>query len=183
MNPWHDVKSGDNAPQIVNALIEIPKGSKGKFELDKESGLIKLDRILYSSVHYPANYGFIPQTYCGDNDPLDILVFSSIPLPVRCLLDAKVIGVMRMVDSGEIDDKIIAVAANDIFVSYRNDISELPPHSTVEMRAFFEDYKNLEHKEVIVEEFLGREKAYEIVNEAIELYQTTFNNIVNSTRN
>ncbi|CAN5168298.1 inorganic diphosphatase [soil metagenome] len=174
MNPWHDVKYGDNAPEIVNALIEIPKGSKGKFELDKESGLIKLDRVLYSSVHYPANYGFIPQTYCDDNDPLDILVFSSIPLPVRCLLDAKVSGVMRMVDSGEIDDKIIAVAANDISVSYRNDISELPPHTTVEMRAFFEDYKNLEHKQVVVEEFLGREKAFEIVNEAIELYKNNF---------
>lgn len=174
MNPWHDISYGKDSPEVVQAIIEISKGSKGKFELDKESGLIRLDRVLYSSVHYPANYGFIPQTYCDDNDPLDILVFASIEIPKMCLIDAKVIGVMRMVDSGEIDDKIIAVAANDISVSYRNDISELPPHTTLEMQTFFEDYKNLEHKEVIVEEFYGREKAYEIVNEAIELYRTTF---------
>lgn len=174
MNAWHDISPGKDAPEIVNSIIEISKGSKGKFELDKESGLIRLDRVLYSSVHYPANYGFIPQTYCDDNDPLDILVFSSIEIPKMCLIDAKVIGVMRMVDSGEIDDKIIAVAANDISVSYRNDISELPPHTTIEMQTFFEDYKNLEHKEVVVEEFFGREKAYEIINESIELYKTTF---------
>lgn len=174
MNPWHDISFGKDAPEVVQAIIEISKGSKGKFELDKESGLIRLDRVLYSSVHYPANYGFIPQTYCDDNDPLDILVFASIEIPKMCLIDAKVIGVMRMVDSGEVDDKIIAVAANDISVSYRNDISELPPHTTLEMQTFFEDYKNLEHKEVVVEEFYGREKAYEIVNEAIELYRTTF---------
>lgn len=176
MNPWHDISYGKNAPEVVSSIIEISKGSKGKFELDKESGLIRLDRVLYSSVHYPANYGFIPQTYCDDNDPLDILVFSSIEIPKMCLIDAKVIGVMRMVDSGEIDDKIIAVAANDISVSYRNDISELPPHTTIEMQTFFEDYKNLEHKEVVVEEFYGREKAYEIINESIELYKTTFTN-------
>lgn len=174
MNPWHDIHYGKNSPEIVNSIIEISKGSKGKFELDKESGLIRLDRVLYSSVHYPANYGFIPQTFCDDNDPLDILVFSSIEIPKMCLIDAKVIGVMRMVDSGEVDDKIIAVAANDISVSYRNDISELPPHTTLEMQTFFEDYKNLEHKEVVVEQFYGREKAYEIIIEAIELYKTTF---------
>jgi len=174
MNAWHDVSYVEKAAKVVSSLIEISKGSKGKFELDKKSGLIKLDRVLYSSVHYPANYGFIPQTFCDDNDPLDILVFSSIEIPQMCLMDAKVIGVMRMVDQGEIDDKIIAVAANDISVSYRNDILELPPHTTLEMQTFFEDYKNLEHKEVVVEEFLGHEKAYEIINEAIELYKTTF---------
>lgn len=174
MNPWHDISCGRDAPGVVNAIIEISKGSKGKFELDKDSGLIRLDRVLYSSVHYPANYGFIPQTFCDDKDPLDILVFASIEIPKMCLIDAKVIGVMRMVDSGEIDDKILAVAANDISVSHLNDISELPPHTTIEMRAFFEDYKNLEHKEVVVEEFYGREKAYEIINEAIALYETTF---------
>lgn len=174
MNPWHDISYGKDAPAVVSSIIEISKGSKGKFELDKESGLIRLDRVLYSSVHYPANYGFIPQTYCDDRDPLDILVFASIEIPKMCLIDAKVIGVMRMIDSGEVDDKIIAVAANDISVSYRNDISELPPHTTLEMQTFFEDYKNLEHKEVSVEEFYGREKAFEIVREAIELYKNTF---------
>ncbi len=174
MNPWHDISYGKDAPEVVSSIIEISKGSKGKFELDKESGLIRLDRVLYSSVHYPANYGFIPQTYCDDNDPLDILVFASIEIPKMCLIDAKVIGVMRMIDSGEIDDKIIAVAANDISVSYRNDISELPTHTTLEMQTFFEDYKILEEKEVLVEEFYGREKAFEIINEAIELYKKTF---------
>lgn len=174
MNPWHDISYGEKAPEVVSSIIEITKGSKGKFELDKESGLIKLDRVLYSSVHYPANYGFIPQTYCDDKDPLDILVFASIEIPKMCLIDAKVIGVMRMVDAGEIDDKIIAVAANDISVSHRNDISELPPHTTLEMQTFFEDYKNLEHGDVTVEEFHGRERAFEIVNEAIELYREVF---------
>lgn len=174
MNPWHDIPPGDRAPAVVNAIIEIPRGSKGKFELDKESGLIRLDRVLYSSVHYPANYGFIPQTYCDDRDPLDILVFASIEIPQMCLIDAKVIGAMRMIDSGETDDKIIAVAANDISVSHRDDISELPPHTTLEMRTFFEDYKSLEHKQVTVEKFLGREPACEIVDEAIGLYREIF---------
>ena len=109
MNPWHDVHFGDKAPEIVKAIIEIPKGSKGKYEIDKESGLIKLDRALFSAVHYPANYGFIPKTYADDKDPLDILVITSLELPHLCLVEAKVIGVMRMVDQGEMDDKIIAV--------------------------------------------------------------------------
>ncbi len=173
-NPWHDINPGKNSPSIVNAIIEIPKGSQGKFEIDKESGLIKLDRVLFSSVHYPANYGFIPQTYCGDHDPLDILVFTSVELPHLCLLEAKVIGVMRMVDQGETDDKIIAVANNDIGFNYINDLSELPPHTTLEMKRFFEDYKLLEHKEVEVKEFYSRDKALEIIQEAIQLYKETF---------
>ncbi|MCU0437508.1 MAG: inorganic diphosphatase [Raineya sp.] len=174
MNPWHDIPVGDNPPEIVNAIIEIPKGSKGKFEIHKESGLLMLDRVLFSAVHYPANYGFIPQTYCGDKDPLDILVIMSIDLPPLCMIDAKVIGVMRMVDQGETDDKIIAVALNDMSVNHINDISELPPHTTVEIRRFFEDYKKLENKQVVVEEFLGKEDALKIVQESIELYKETF---------
>lgn len=173
-NPWHHVKTGDNAPEVVTGIIEIPQGSKGKFELDKDSGMLKLDRVLFSSVHYPAHYGFIPQTYCDDKDPLDILVLTSIELPQMCLIDAKVIGVMHMVDQGEADDKIIAVALNDMSVNHINDISELPPHTIVEMRRFFEDYKKLEHKEVVVNEFMGREVALRIVEESIELYRTTF---------
>lgn len=121
-NPWHFVSPGEKAPEIVRALIEIPTGSKAKYELDKESGLIKLDRILFSAVHYPANYGFIPMTYGDDHDPLDILVICSVELEVMSLVDAKVIGVMRMVDQGELDDKIIAVAANDQSVNFYNDI-------------------------------------------------------------
>ncbi|QQS38336.1 MAG: inorganic diphosphatase [Ignavibacteriales bacterium] len=169
-NPWHSVSPGKNIPEIVNSIIEIPKGSKGKYELDKESGLLKLDRVLYSSVHYPANYGFIPQTYCDDKDPLDILVICSIDVDPLCLIESKVIGVMRMVDDDEEDDKIIAVAKNDMAVNYINDISELPPHTIVELRRFFEDYKKLEHKHVIVDEFLGKEEAYRIINDSVNLY-------------
>jgi inorganic pyrophosphatase len=169
-NPWHNVSPGQEVPRTVNGIIEIPKGSKGKYELDKETGLLRLDRVLYSSVHYPANYGFIPRTYCDDNDPLDILIICSIDVAPLCLVEAKVIGVMHMVDDDEQDDKIIAVAKNDMAVNYINDITELPPHTVVELKRFFEDYKMLEHKQVVVEQFLGREEAYRIVMDAIGLY-------------
>jgi inorganic pyrophosphatase len=166
---------GDKCPQRVNAIIEIPKGSKCKYEIDKDYGLLKLDRVLFSSVMYPANYGFIPQTYCDDNDPLDILVICSQEVVPLCLVEAKVIGVMHMVDKGERDDKIIAVAANDMSVNYINDITDLPPHTEAEITRFFEDYKKLEHStSVTVEQFEGREAAYRIIEESIELYKTTF---------
>jgi len=173
-NPWHAVPFGEDAPQQVTAIIEIQKKSKGKYELDKETGMLKLDRVLFSSMHYPANYGFIPQTYCDDKDPLDILVICSIDIRPLTIVEAKVIGVMQMIDNNEEDDKIIAVAAHDMSVNHINDISELPPHTLLEMRRFFEDYKKLENKEVIVENFLGREAAYEIVQRSIELYKETF---------
>ena len=170
-NPWHSVSAGKESPQVVNSIIEIPKGSKGKYELDKESGLLRLDRVLYSSVHYPANYGFIPRTYSDDKDPLDILVICSIDVDPLSIIESKVIGVMHMIDDDEQDDKIVAVANNDMAVNYINDISELPPHTVVELRRFFEDYKKLEHKQVVVEQFLGREEAYRIINESVELYE------------
>ncbi|HEX8350795.1 MAG TPA: inorganic diphosphatase [Hymenobacter sp.] len=173
-NPWHDVERGDKSPGVVNGIIEIPKGSKGKYELDKKSGLLKLDRVLFSAVHYPAAYGFIPQTYCDDKDPLDILVICSVDVVPMCIIDAKVIGVMQMVDQDEEDDKIIAVAANDVSVNHFNDISDLPPHTLLEMRRFFEDYKALEHKQVTVERFMGREEAYRIIEDSIKLYNETF---------
>ncbi|UOQ73717.1 inorganic diphosphatase [Hymenobacter cellulosilyticus] len=173
-NPWHDVERGENAPAIVNGIIEIPKGSKGKYELDKDSGMLKLDRVLFSAVHYPAAYGFIPQTYCDDKDPLDILVICSVDIVPMCLVDAKVIGVMQMIDGDEEDDKIIAVAAHDISVNHYNDIADLPPHTLLEMRRFFEDYKALEHKQVTVERFMGREDAYRIIEDSIKLYNDTF---------
>jgi inorganic pyrophosphatase len=171
MHPWHDIEPGNDAPAFVKSIIEIPKGSKGKYELDKESGLLRLDRVLFSSVHYPANYGFIPQTYCDDQDPLDILVICSIDVIPMCIIEAKVIGAMEMVDGDERDDKIIAVARHDMSVNYINDLSELPPHTLVELRRFFEDYKMLEHKDVIVEQFLPREQAFEIVLESMKLYR------------
>lgn len=173
-NPWHNVSYGDNVPQIVNGIIEIPKGTRAKYELDKESGLLLLDRVLYSSVYYPANYGFIPQTYCDDKDPLDILVLSQIDVVPLCIVPAKVVGVMRMLDGGEADDKIIAVAAGDPSVNHMNDISELPKHFISEMRNFFEDYKKLENKTVKVEEFENAKVAQEILQKAIEDYNKMF---------
>jgi inorganic pyrophosphatase len=169
-NPWHNVPAGKELPKIVNGIIEIPKGSKGKYELDKESGLLRLDRVLFSAVYYPVNYGFIPRTYCDDFDPLDILVICSIDVDPLCVVEAKVIGAMHMIDNNERDDKIISVAKNDMSVNYINNIDELPPHTMVELKRFFEDYKKLEHKEVVVQEFLQKEEAYKIINESINLY-------------
>lgn len=174
INPWHDVNIGKEAPEYVMGVIEIPKGSKGKYELDKKTGMLLLDRVLFSAVHYPANYGFIPQTFCEDHDPLDILIISQIDIPSMTLVHAKVIGVMRMIDGGEADDKIIAVAAGDQSVNYINDIEELPPHLMKEVHRFFEDYKKLENKEVIVEDFLGKDEAMRIINESIAMYDRNF---------
>jgi len=170
-NPWHDVTVGKNVPEIVNAIIEIPKNTRAKYELDKESGLLKLDRVLYGSMYYPANYGFIPQTYCDDKDPLDILVLSQITIQPLCIVEAKVIGVMQMVDGDEKDDKIIAVACHDMSVNHIEDVSELPRHFFRELRNFFEDYKKLEQKEVIVEEFQKKDVAIEIVEQSIIDYR------------
>lgn len=173
-HPWHGVPTGESAPRVVNAVIEIPQGQRAKYEIDKASGLLKLDRIIYSSFYYPCNYGFIPQTYGGDKDPLDILVITSMPVQAMCLMEAKVIGVMQMIDSGDADDKIIAVAAHDPSVNHINDIEELRKHWFDELRHFFEEYKKLENKAVKVEEFGNREFAYQIINEAIEYYKENF---------
>ena len=163
-HPWHDVNIGNSSPQIVNAIIEISRGSKAKYEVDKETGLLRLDRVLHSAFYYPINYGFIPQTFAGDGDPLDILVLSQIDIAPLSIVTAKVIGVMRLIDKG-IDDKIISVCANDISVSHINSLEELPPHLMSEIKHFFEQYKKLEHTEVVVDEFFSKEKAYEIIDQ------------------
>ncbi|RUA12085.1 MAG: inorganic diphosphatase [Flavobacteriia bacterium] len=170
-NPWHTVNIGVEAPNIVNGVIEIPRGTRAKYELDKDSGLLRLDRVLYASMYYPANYGFIPKTYCDDGDPLDILILSQITIVPMCIVSAKVIGVMRMLDQGEHDDKIIAVAENDMSVNHFNDITELPDHFIIELRNFFEDYKKLEKKTVEVKEFQNAELAREIVRQSIFDYK------------
>jgi inorganic pyrophosphatase len=174
LHPWHGVDPGEQAPRIVNAVIEIPQGSRAKYEIDKPSGLLRLDRVIYSSFYYPSNYGFIPQTYGDDKDPLDILVLSSLSIQPMCLVTAKVIGVMQMIDQGDGDDKIIAVAANDPSINYINNIEELPKHFFSELRHFFEEYKALENKTVKVEEFQDKSMALIIIQEAMDAYKKHF---------
>lgn len=173
-HPWHGVPYGDNAPRLVNAVIEIPQGSRAKYEIDKDSGLLKLDRVIYSSFYYPCNYGFIPQTYGDDKDPLDILVITSLPVQALCIMEAKVVGVMQMIDNGDGDDKIIAVAANDPGVNHYNNMEELPPHFFSELRHFFEEYKRLENKKVIVEEFGDKTTALKVIQDAVDSYKEHF---------
>ena len=174
LHPWHGVDPGENAPRIVNGVIEIPKGSRAKYEIDKPSGLLRLDRVIHSSFQYPINYGFIPQTLGDDKDPLDILVLSVVSVQPLCLVEARVIGVMQMVDSGDADDKIIAVANTDPSVNYINNIEEMPRHFFSELRHFFEEYKKLENKTVIVEEFQDKATALKIITDALNLYKDTF---------
>ncbi len=169
-HPWHDVETGIEAPSTVNAIIEISRGSKAKYEVDKATGLLRLDRVLHAAFFYPINYGFIPQTYAGDGDPLDILVLSQVDIQPLSIVTAKVIGVMRMIDQG-MDDKIIAVCANDISVAHIGSLDELPPHLMSEIRHFFEQYKKLEHTEVVVDQFMDKEKAFEIINQSIFDYK------------
>ena len=140
----------------------------------RPAGLLRLDRVLFSSVYYPANYGFIPQTYCDDDDPLDILIISQIDFVPLCLVEARVIGVMQMLDGGEADDKIIAVAAHDVSVNHIRSLEELPPHFMLEIRHFFEEYKRLENKTVVVEPFRDKTVAHQIVLQSIEDYKAKF---------
>lgn len=173
-HPWHEVSVGENPPEVVNAIIEIPKGSRAKYEIDKASGLIKLDRVIYASMYYPLNYGFIPQTLGDDHDPLDIVVLTQVTVVPRCLISAKVIGVMQMIDHGEADDKIIAVAETDQSVSHINDVKDLPEHLVAELKHFFENYKTLENKEVIVNDLLHKEDAHRIIRRSIDVYKQTY---------
>ena len=174
MHPWHGVHYGDRAPEQVNALIEIPEGSRAKYEIDKKTGLLKLDRVIYSSFHYPVNYGFIPQTLGLDNDPLDILVLCSQTIQPLCLVEATIIGNMQMIDSGAKDDKIIAVATKDPSVNYLTSMDELPKHFLNELKNYFEQYKVLENKQVQIEDFQDKKEAFAIINDAIELYKKQF---------
>jgi inorganic pyrophosphatase len=174
LHPWHGASYGDKMPDVVNAIIEIPQGSRTKYEVDKETGLLKLDRVVYSSFHYPVNYGFIPKTLGLDGDPLDILVLCSQSIQPLCLVKATVIGNMQMIDSGEEDDKIIAVATNDPSVNHINSIEELPKHFLSELRNYFEQYKVLENKQVQIEDFQTKDVAYRIILDSVELYKQKF---------
>jgi inorganic pyrophosphatase len=175
LHPWHDIPTMDAGdPAVFHVVVEIAKGSKVKYELDKPSGILRVDRILYTSTIYPANYGFLPQTYCDDGDPLDALVLNSEPVEPLSLLRARAIGVMRMEDSGKLDDKLIAVHVDDPEYADYTDMSQLPKHLARQIRHFFEEYKVLEHKTVVVEEFLGPEEAGKVLREAVALYTATY---------
>ncbi|MBP3322298.1 MAG: inorganic diphosphatase [Clostridia bacterium] len=173
-NIWHDISPKRITPEDFIAVVEISKGSKKKYELDKETGLIMLDRILYTSTHYPANYGFIPRTYGDDNDPMDVLLLCSESLEPMSLVRAYPIGVISMMDSNRRDEKIIAIPFSDPTYNHYRDISELPCHMFDEMRHFFAVYKNLEHKETAVNEVMGREEAIKVVAESIDHYIDVF---------
>jgi len=174
LHPWHGAHYGEKSPEIVNGLIEISQGSRAKYEIDKTTGLLILDRVIYSSFHYPVNYGFIPQTLGEDGDPLDILVMCSESIRPLCLVEATVIGNMQMIDNGEKDDKIIAVATNDPTVNHFKDVNDLPKHFITVLRNYFENYKVLENKIVEIDEFQDKEAAYEIIKRSIEFYNQTF---------
>lgn len=171
MHPWHDITFKFHPDEPVPAIIEVPRGSKVKYELDKKYGIPRVDRILFSAVHYPANYGFIPQTLGLDGDPLDILILCQEPVVPMSLMYGKPIGVMEMTDQGQLDDKIIAVHSHDPEFSHVNSIDELPPHRLKEVKRFFEDYKALENKVVTVDKFLDRAAAHQVIEAALKLYQ------------
>lgn len=172
MNIWHDINSDRIQPDDFIAVIEIAKGSKKKYELDKQTGMIILDRILYTSTHYPANYGFIPKTFADDDDPLDVLVLSSESIDPLVLVRVYPIGVITMIDNGRNDEKIIAIPYSDpTYHSYKS-IEDLPGHIFAEMQHFFQVYKELEHKQTAVNEVKGRDEATEIIKNAIERYKS-----------
>lgn len=174
IHPWHDLKPGDGVPEEFNALIEIPLRSNVKYELDKQSGLIKVDRVLYSAVYYPANYGFIPQTLAEDGDPLDVLVLCQEPAVPLAIMHGRAVGLMTMMDSGVLDHKIIAVATGDPEFNSYKEAGEIPAHYRLMLRRFFQDYKQLEHKTVEVDEIAAAATAYPIIEAALARYKKKY---------
>ena len=172
MHPWHDLPTyADPGAAICHAVVEVPKGSKVKYELDKRTGLLRVDRILYSSVIYPANYGFVPRTYCYDGDPLDVLVLNSEPVQAMSVLRARIIGLMRMADDGKQDDKLIAAHVDDPAFADYHELNQLPHHVERQIQRFFEDYKALEGKSVVVDDFFSATDAVAILVAAEKLYE------------
>ena len=174
MNIWHDMDPKQITPKNFAAVIEISKGSRCKYELDKHTGLLRLDRVLYTSTHYPASYGFIPRTFADDGDPLDVLVLCNEPIQPLTLVQVYPIGVMRMLDDGHIDDKIIAVPFTDPNYNTYRSIDELPAHIFDEIMHFFKVYKQLENKQTDIKELYNREEAEKIVRDAIDGYVENF---------
>jgi len=174
MNPWHDIDRSRVTPESFVAVIEIPKGSKKKYELDKATGLIKLDRILFTATHYPSNYGFIPKTYADDNDPLDVLVLCSETLDPLTMVECYPIGVVKMVDNDEVDEKIIAIPFRDPVYSGYRDVSTLPQHILTEISHFFEVYKALEHSDTSVKMIVDRDVALKVISDSLTRYEQMF---------
>ena len=174
MNIWHDIDPAMISPENFSALIEIPLGGKCKYELDKRTGILRLDRVLYTSTHYPANYGFIPRTYADDGDPLDVLVIGNEPIYPMTLVQVYPIGVMRMIDGGRLDDKIIAVPFSDPNYNMITSIDDLPTHIFDEIMHFFSVYKQLENKQTAVKELYCTDEAKKIIADAIEGYKKKF---------
>ncbi|MDH4183826.1 MAG: inorganic diphosphatase [Nitrospinota bacterium] len=179
-HPWFDIDLGPKAPSQVRAFIEIERNSRLKLELEKHTGFLIVDRILHGAVHYPHSYGFIPQTYCDDHDPLDIFVLCTETIPSGTIVDARVIGAMRMTDQGELDDKIIAVSVGDPAFEEIFNITQLPPYQRRELKKFFEEYKTLENKEVKVEDFLNHTEATEAVQIAMDTYSRDVKKIMST---
>ena len=169
---WHDIPVGIDSPEVFNVVVEIPKSCKNKYEVDKDLGIVRVDRVLHSSSIYPHNYGFIPQTYAHDNDPLDVLLLSQVLIHPGCVVYAKAIGVMEMLDGGKVDSKILAVQVGDPAFNHYKEAAQLPEYMAREIKRFFEEYKILENKEVLVEDFEPSEKAKKIIVECTKRYDT-----------
>jgi len=176
MNIWHDIEEDRVKKDDFVGVVEIPRGCNNKYELDKKTGLLKLDRILYTATHYPANYGFIPRTYAGDNDPLDVLIICQEAIYPLTLVECYPIGALRMIDNNEEDEKIIAIAKHDPFLNTYKDISEIPAQVSAEIKHFFEVYKQLEGKQTTVDKIMGREEAEQIIEKCMENYKEKFLN-------
>lgn len=174
MNLWHEISAGENIPNVINVIVEIPKGSKNKYEIDKENGLIKLDRAMKSAQDYPFDYGFMPQSLWDDGDALDVVLLTTYPLYPGILVEARPVAVMRMIDGGEGDDKIIAVPKNDPRFEEIQELEDINKHTIKEIQHFFETYKTIDGKSVVISGVDGREAAYEAVKKGLQMYQDKF---------
>ncbi len=173
-HPWHEISVGENVPELVNAVIEIPKDCQLKYELDKDTGMLKLDRVLYSAVHYPGDYGFVPQTLWSDGDPLDIIILTGRPVVPMTLAEARPIGVFKMIDGNEEDDKILAVYECDPRFKEFRDITDVPKHIIEEIKHFFENYKQLQGKTCKILDIQGVASAKKVIEESIEIYKKKY---------
>ncbi len=173
-HPWHDLETGKDQPQTVTVVVEIPRGSRNKYELDKDTGLFRFDRLLYSAVHYPGDYGFIPRTLAEDHDPLDVLIMTTSPTFTGCLVEVRPIGVFDMTDRGEMDEKILAVPVRDPLYDEHRGLDDVQAHFLLEVEHFFKIYKDLEGAQTVTHGWRDVNAAHDVIRDAIERYDTTF---------